>query len=208
MSIQKPTYPRKQRRHRLEPIDRQPCQQLLNNLAWRPGLSPSRRLIALTSYRRGEGVSTIAFQLAVTAAGFPANVLLVDGNDQSPGIHQSFDIKAEQGFGEYLQSGDLEMVRATQVSHLSVMPVGKEPLRIGPELDFERVMDPLFDEFDLVVLDLPAIGTGPSMLRWAPFLECLLLVVSQSTDTRMASNAKHLVESAGGKIRGIVQNVV
>jgi Mrp family chromosome partitioning ATPase len=178
---------------------------MLNNLGWQPGCREPK-LIGLTSCCSGEGVSTVATQLAICASRLSANVLLIDGNPNRPSLHLPFRIRSLIGFAEYLQDGNtLDSVHDSGVPHLSIMPFGKGELSPLPVAKFEKAMEPVLAEYDLVILDLPSISTGPQTVGWASAFKNLLLVISQSTATSVAAKNKRLLENAGARLAGIVQ---
>ncbi len=179
---------------------------LLNNLGWRPG-SHGLKIVALTSCRPGEGVSTVAVQLGVCAAATPGNILLIDCNEQNPKLHLTFRLKATLGFPEFLQnSNTLDTVHATGVSGLSVIPFGNRPLPSVSHDKFEQALESACLEYDLVVLDLPSISESPLTVHWARSLNNLLLVVSKRIPTALAANGKRILENGGGVVSGIIEN--
>jgi succinoglycan biosynthesis transport protein ExoP len=178
----------------------------LKNLGWHAAEPPQRRLLALTSFNRQEGVSTVASQLGITAAFGSAKVLLIDANEDHPSLHVAFNLNGHRGFTDYVRDESLDVICPTQIPNLSVMPFGVPPFEARLGMQFESLMEPVLELFDLVILDLPAISSGQTMLRWAPFLDCLILVVCPTTTAQMASNADCLVRNAGGTFCGVVQN--
>ncbi len=207
MSIRRKTSPSRNRRHRIGQFNREPYLALMSNIGFQ-GAADEDCLVALTSYQRREGVSTIASQLAITAAFEATNVLLIDGNEGNPSLQAAFKIVGSRGFTDYVRDGDLQVIQKTSIPNLSLMPLGVPPLEARLGIQFDGLMEPLLDAYDLIVLDLPAIVEGNSMLQWAPFLDCLLLIVSPATSSQMASTANSAVKKAGGNLFGVVQNEI
>ena len=69
-------------------------QPILGDLNQEPS---HQQLIALTSCKPGEGVSTVATQLAICAAQQGTQVLLIDCNENNPCLHRTFGVKSAKG---------------------------------------------------------------------------------------------------------------
>lgn len=180
----------------------QPILGDLNDDANRP------HLIALTSCKRGEGVSTVALQLAICAAQQDLNVLLIDCNENNPNLHVSFGITSSKGFRDFLKDGNtLDSIHQTNVKNLSVMPYGRGRIMPLPITEFEKAIDLVQSEFDLMILDLPAIADSRHTTRWAASFENLLLVISNATSPSVAAKYKQRLEHAGANLCGIVRNL-
>ncbi len=80
------------------------------------------RTVGLTSAKRGEGVTTVACNLALYAADCHGlSVLLVDANHASPQLNSVFRIKEGPGLAELLTGDDLQL--ADCVHDLSSQPL-------------------------------------------------------------------------------------
>ena len=177
-------------------------QLILGDEATRP------HLIGLTSCKRGEGVSTVAVQLAICAAQQGTSVLLIDCNENNPSLHLAFGVNSSKGFRDFLKNGNtLDSIHATSVSDLSIMPYGRGRIVPLPKSVFENAIELVQSEFDLVILDLPAIADGRHTTRWAGSLESLLLVISNSTSPATAAKYKQRLVNAGANLCGIVRNL-
>ncbi len=208
MTTERKTATHNMRRYRAGQFDPLPYHALLTNVGWHSAAPRQRRLLSFTSSNRHEGVSTIVCQLAISTAFDSKNVLLVDLNEDHPNLGFVFNLSKNQGFIEYVRDGSLESIQASRIPNLSVMPFGVPPFEAPLAMPFESLMEPLLDQFELVILDLPAVSSGPSMLRWAPYLDSLILVVSSQTSTEIASKAIEVVRGAGGTLCGVVQNEI
>lgn len=180
----------------------------LANLGWRKGTDGSR-LVALTSCNGSEGVSTVASQMAICAARHPAKVLLIDANDRNPTQHVTFNADPMIGFFDYIEFGNsLDSLQPTLVPNLWVMPCGSSAIASLEPGKINSALETLQSEFDLVIVDLPAISEEPNTITLAPVLNHLVVVVSQSTSQVLLLNTKRILENAGAKISGIIQNQI
>ena len=185
---------------------------LLERLPW---TEPSRRVetLGLTSCYSGEGVSTVAAELAVTAAGHGhRRVLLVDVNLARPSADRAFGVELQPGLAEVLSDPDRlpAAIRPTSVAGLFVLAAGKPDGSPAEVLDSAAVADlirRLKTDFDLVVFDLPAAGQGGSAARLAALLDGLLLVVeAERVRWEVAQRTSELLRRGHVHLLGAVLN--
>jgi len=147
------------------------------------GASDRVRTVGVTSCYSGEGVSTVAAQLAVTAASCgDGRVLLVDSNFVRPSAEQTFGLEAGPGLAEVLLQGKepLSQIRSSFVTNLSVLAAGElngKSTRAYDAGTLCEVIDALKEQFDLVVFDMPAAGWLGFLVRLAGLVDGVLLVV-------------------------------
>jgi protein-tyrosine kinase len=157
---------------------------LLRQLGWPHSEGrPVPQAIGITSSSNGQGTTTVACQLAATAAAMANNrVLLVDANVARPAVARQFSVAASPGFFEVVLQGSLEGVAALpcEVDRLWILPSGNanqsgEHVYDSPALS--GLVEELKSEFDLVVFDLPPAGAAFAPLRLAELMDGVLLVV-------------------------------
>lgn len=155
---------------------------LLRNLPW-PGSGLTRRLTTLgvTSFYRGEGVSTIAAQTALAAAAAGSyRVLLVDGNLAAPAVHRVFRQDLSPGLADVvLDHHPLPAAIRRTGEHLAVLTAGcGEPARVyEPAARWTSILNSLKQNFDLVVFDLPATSEANSAWHLFGMFDGVVLVV-------------------------------
>jgi len=208
MTTERTTATRNMQRYRAGQFDPSPYRKLLRNVGWEASSPRQQRLLAFTSANRREGVSSVVSQLAIASAFDSAKVLLIDLNEDHPTLGFVFNLNKKQGFVDYVRDGSFEWIQATRIPNLSVMSFGVPPFEAPLALPFESLMEPLLDQFELIILDLPAISSGQSLLRWAPHLDNLILVTRMKTTDQMAADAVRVVRNAGGTFIGVVQNEI
>jgi hypothetical protein len=77
----------------------------------------------------------------------------------------------------------------------------------SPQRHYEQLMGALRSQFDLVVLDGPAVSSEPEGLWLASAAGAVLLVVeADRTPSLAAVQALRLIEGSGGKVLGVVLN--
>jgi capsular exopolysaccharide synthesis family protein len=177
-------------------------QRLLQLAARRP-----LRVVAVTSAGRGEGRTTTAANLALTAAQEGRTTLLVEADLRRPTLAALFGLAPRAGLAEVL-AGTAELGQAVvRVGALSVLCAGEG--RDGEAARRPRtaaVMEQLRAAWDLVVLDAPpalAFADGDRIVAAA---DAALLVVRAGTTPRQV--VRLALESLGERAAGIVLNDV
>ncbi|MFK8031710.1 MAG: tyrosine-protein kinase family protein [Gammaproteobacteria bacterium] len=88
---------------------------------------PEGTVITVTSAARGEGVTTVASQLATAMAlMIEGAILLVDANIPKPSIHEKFGIERSPGFTDVIEGHFTlgQAVKRTEIPGLWVLPSG------------------------------------------------------------------------------------
>lgn len=188
---------------------------LLRRLNWPASeTSSTPQTLGLTSSVSGEGVSTVAVQLAATAATMvDRRVLLVDANVRHPSASSHFGLKNKYGFAQAVLAGEIDSAgfHETGIGGLSVLAAGivsGEPIdQVYDSQALAGLVEELKSQFDLVVFDLPAAGASCTPLRLAELLDGVLLVVeSQRTSVPDARRVRDLLAHAGVRLVGAVLN--
>ncbi len=169
--------------------------------------------LGITSCTRGEGVSTVALQLAATAAGMGGQrVLLVDANVPNPAIARRLGLHEVRGFTQAVQesgAGEL-MLLSSPVANLSILAAGAPLGNVDQVYDspaLAGLVNELKADFDLVVFDLPPAGASSACLRLAELLDGVLLVVAaERVRWQAARRVRDLLLSAKVRLIGAVLN--
>jgi capsular exopolysaccharide synthesis family protein len=190
------------------------CETLLCRLLWaHDASSPPLRALGVTSCCRGEGVSTVATQLAVTAASVgQIPVLLVDANIEHPSLHQTFPVMPTPGWTEVVKGAKPfgQAIQPSGVENLSILPSGRaspdhsQPWEVA---DLAGLFQKLKAEFELIVCDLPAVGQTGRAVRLAGCMDGVLLVVeAERVRWEAAQKVKELLSDANAHLVGAVLN--
>ncbi len=171
------------------------------------------RLIGVTSCRPGEGVSSVAANLATTLARKGnARVLLVEANLMRPSAHHIFGIAHSPGLTDVLLdgSGDLTAITNAHTRNLDVITSGQGGLSFSQLADSREFADLLHlwrNEYSFVVFDLPPIFKGKSALKLANLVEGLILVVgAEGVSWEVAQRAKAELSQTKVNVLGVVLN--
>lgn len=190
-----------------------------------PALEPLRSLryqllaekkvsvLMLTGARQGEGVTTLALNLARVTAQTGKKVLLVDANLRNPGLHSALHLELAPGLSDLLNAmpgGVLEWHLITHAvsPNLDVLTAGSPATDTAAVLQQESldvVLRQAKADYDLVVVDSSALEVGIDAVEVARAVDGVLLVVdARQTNRTDALNAKETLVEAGAPILGVV----
>ncbi len=171
-------------------------QNLENRLAAsRNGDGPAR-ILAFTSCYPGEGVSTVATNLAVSLAQKSQRpVLLVDANLEDPSLHRSLGLALAPGLAEYLAAPEpAAELRLGSFRNVHVLCAGARPKGEIAGHDLERLgllLRQMAQVYSQVLVDLPALSLSPAVPGLAALAEGVVLVL-ESERVRWQVAEKHI----------------
>jgi capsular exopolysaccharide synthesis family protein len=170
------------------------------------------KIIHVTSSRPGEGKTTLAVSLAISAMSSGLKVVLVDMDLRHPAASQFFDLEKKKGLVDLLtESGEPKGTMMFQKDQLTIIPAGSKTMNPPDILASERMkklVTYLRENFDYVVLDTPPVGPVIDASIVARLADKTVFVV------QWASTPRDLVESCLKKVSdnkrvgGIVLNFV
>ena len=171
------------------------------------------KVIHVTSARPGEGKTTMAVSLAISAASAGLKVVLVDADLRHPATSRLFKLEHEKGLVDVLVGGAAadSVLRLYKDLNLMVIPAGSKSLNPSDVLGSERMkvlISRLRETFDYVVLDTPPVGPVVDSVIVANLADKTVFVV------RWASTPRELIETslqqvtAHKRVAGIVFNFV
>ena len=166
----------------------------------------------VTAASRGEGVTTIAINLAAVLAADPdGQVLLVDANLRDPAVHDRLGLSLDGGLGDWNGAADGLRFKPVDVArNLLVLTAGVrhaeglaavEPARLAALAKQAR------DRFDFVVWDSPPVVRYPDGVRLGTLVDGVLVVI-EADRSRMdtLAVAREQLARAGTKVLGAVMN--
>ena len=169
------------------------------------------RIVGVTSSAPGEGVTTVAANLAITeAVSGRKSVLLVDANEQDPSVARLFCCDECGPVPETVGQLFDGFIEPTAIEGLAVVTVGggiaSQRSAISPHQLREEI-DQAKQEYDLVIVDLsPATGISPCF-EWGPLLDGVLLVLeAERTSVQAALQVKTRLINSRAHLLGVVFN--
>ncbi|MDE3056846.1 MAG: CpsD/CapB family tyrosine-protein kinase [Bacteroidota bacterium] len=160
--------------------------------------------LGITSANPGEGKSLVASNLAVSLTlGYKKKTILVDLSTHHPTLHKTFGAPQGPGLLEALNDGDIH-VWQTAVDHLHLLSLGSangqrgthgnrsyipahyKPRRLGLEqmTAFGDVMTALQEEYEFIIVDMPAMNSEDFPVLFANRLDGILMVVDSTITKR------------------------
>jgi capsular exopolysaccharide synthesis family protein len=191
---------------------------LCNNIRYGRMGNPEKRLL-IASATQGEGKSTISANLAIRYALEGNNVILIDADMRRPRGHKILDIfqgEKTMQFGlSDLLSGDAsfkEVVYGTSIPGLSLMPAGSRVRNAAKLLgspNMETLLKEAEENFDIVIVDCPAVLPVVDATIIAPLMRGVLLVAAaEEAEIGAVRMAMYRLQHVGAPLAGAVLNKV
>ncbi|MCA0150365.1 CpsD/CapB family tyrosine-protein kinase [Rossellomorea vietnamensis] len=170
------------------------------------------RSIMVTSSGPGEGKSTTAANMAVVFAQQGKSVLLVDADMRKPTAHYTFNVTNTFGLTTVLTRQKMlrEVIHPTEIEHLDLLtcgPVPPNPAELLSSRSMEEFLVDVYADYDMVIFDTPPVLAVTDAQVLANQCHGSILVVSSgTTEIESAQKAKELLQSAKGKLLGVILN--
>jgi capsular exopolysaccharide synthesis family protein len=178
-------------------------QRVLRLAATRP-----LRLLAVTSAGRGEGRTTTAVNLALTAALDGRATLLVEADLRHPSLARLLGLAPRAGLGEVLEGGAEIAQAVTPLGPLAVLAAGvaQDPGAALRSPAAAALAERLRAEWELVILDAPPALAFADGDRLAGESDAALLVVRAGRTPRQV--VRTALDALGDRGAGLVLNDV
>lgn len=151
----------------------------------------TNQAMLVTSAEHGDGKSTILANLAVVMAQSGRRVLVIDCDLRRPAQHNLFDASNKHGLTDVLLGNMTqdEVVQATNYSRLEVITSGDlppNPTELLGSPQMAEFLDAIKSEYDMVLLDTPALFSVIDAAVLVPLVESVVLVVARAQSRRDA----------------------
>jgi protein-tyrosine kinase len=162
------------------------------------------KTLAVTGTCPNEGKTLTAINLSINLAWhLTTSVVLVDMDLRNPSVHRYLGIDTRFGLMDYM-NGDVPLVRAgvrPGIERLGVI-LNDRPVANASELLSSPEALALIEEVKrgddrIVIFDMPPVFAGDDVLAFAPYVDAVLIVLSQGTTKRASLVA----------LRELLQNV-
>ncbi|MGF1538778.1 MAG: GumC family protein [Elainellaceae cyanobacterium] len=196
---------------------RSPFQQAIQSLYTKVNFAaPTQdvRSLAVCAIEEGDGGSTLAMNLARTAAVSGKRVLLVDANLEAPRLHRALGVANTEGLGDLL-SGKTNVaadrvIQKTSITNLYALTAGnllqKEPEKLASPV-MPELVEALQKQFDLVIYDTPNLSGFTEATFVSSHTDGILLVVGLE-ETKRSQFSKVIEDLKSFRLRclGVVTN--
>lgn len=178
--------------------------------------------VMVASAEQGEGKTTLATQLAATAARMGGHVLLIEADLRQPTLWKSLGALATPGMADVV-SGAVALEQAVQpvdlgqssgtkigVGSMHVLVAGSAPQNPGALIEGRGTTDLLArarSAYDLVVIDTPPLTATSDAFPLLSQVDGVLIVgwVGR-TSTDAAQRLSKAIEASGARLLGVVAN--
>ena len=165
--------------------------------------SDGGRVLQFVSAHEGEGVSSLLLDIGLIEGGGDRRVLYIDV-DPRPG-REVVSAFSKQGVGLARLPGE-RVVQVAGTQLYVTQPVSSADMASG-QTDWRKVLTKARGQYDLILIDPPALQRSAAALAIAPFADITLAVVeAERTRAAVARNLVDRVESAGGEVLGVILN--
>jgi Mrp family chromosome partitioning ATPase len=180
--------------------------------AVRPLLDGARgAVLHFVAAAAGEGTSTIAREFALLASTTGRRrTLLIDGARRDPQTARFFNCDTSRGLidGMWIGYDEADLQRPVPGTSLSVAClVGERGTAPADAVTLSGLYEQLRDQFELIVVDCPAMESGEYSMLLPEEADGIFLVIrAEGTRPAVITHSKALVEQAGGHFLGAVLN--
>ena len=159
------------------------------------------KVISLTSTVANEG----------SYAELGKKVLLMDCDLRKGSLKKFFTVKTRvSGMSEYVSGQSKDFIYQTDVDGLFVVLSGKKPpnpTELLSNSSFEKMLEALKEEFDLIIIDTPPMGIGADATIIGRNVDGVLMVVRNNfVSKKSVKKVKDDLVRTGSKVIGVVLN--
>ena len=172
------------------------------------------KTILITSSEPGEGKSTTVANLAYVIAQSNRSVIVIDCDLRLPTLHKLFQLPNTSGLSDYLcQEAAIDQIsKSTKfpgVQMITSGPPPSNPIELLSSPKMSVLINALTRQYDVVLLDTPAIVQVADAAVLVPIVDGVLLVVMLGeTKEEALMNASKQLEEAKARSIGLVVNGV
>ncbi len=168
--------------------------------------------LLLTSISPEEGKSFTASNLAIILAQQRTNTLLVDADLRRGVLHNTFGMKKEPGFTNYLNNRVTlsSVVQQTHIPNLSIISCGSmipNPSELLGSQQMRHFLDEARRKFDFILFDAPPLEAATDCVVIGTQMDAVAVVVKAGqTDRKIAQEKLELFSNVNVNLIGVILN--
>lgn len=149
----------------------------------------SEKIILITSTISGEGKTFCAVNLSTILAMSGKKTLLASFDLRKPKLHRYFDLPNTTGISTFMinQATLDEIIMATNISNLYLMPSGPVPPNPAELLETEKMRElttTIKDQFDYIIIDSPPIAIVADAIILSEYADATLYIARYNYSTK------------------------
>lgn len=168
-----------------------------------------KKILAVTSLKKGEGKSFFAISLAYACAMTNKKILLIDGNFQDSYITQT--VKSELFIEDYFNNSKTidQIISTDKISVLGNKGKEASLFELAGEATIEQRMNLLAENFDIIIIETAPLDALNKSKEWLLFADKIVSVfaIGQSMTEEQENHVDYL-KSLHGKFIGWIVNKV
>jgi polysaccharide biosynthesis transport protein len=174
--------------------------------------SNQSQVFMVTSAESGEGKSTIMANLAVSMAQSGRRVVIVDCDMRQSTLHVIFDQPNKRGLTDILLGNTslTDTIQETAYPRVSLITSGSlppNPTELLGSTNMESLLVDLKEQYDMVLLDTPALLSVTDAAVLAPRVDAVVLVVARNRSNKVAvQSVRRELENVNVKSVGVIIN--
>ena len=177
-----------------------------------PDSGAAPQVLMTTSAEKGEGKSTITANLAVSIAQAGRRVVVVDCDMRQPTLHKIFEQPNKRGLTDILVGNTTleETIQDSTYSRVQVITSGSlppNPTELLGSQQMQELIAQLRREYDVVLLDTPALLSVTDAAVLVPLVDGVVLIVARTRSRREAVRAvRRQLDNVNAHPVGVVVN--
>jgi capsular exopolysaccharide synthesis family protein len=171
-------------------------------------------IVQVTSAVAGEGKSTVAGTLAVSAASAGVRTVLIDADVRTSSVSAMFGLRHEEGLSDILELGvpARSILQDRDDMPLAVLGAGSSLLPRPDIIDSKRfltLLRELSESYSLIILDSPPVLPVSDALVLSKYADATILVVQwRATPKAVAEQAVKVLRTVNAALAGVMLNKI
>lgn len=181
--------------------------QIKIKLAGSEGRMEKGYSLAISSCRAGEGVTTVAFNMA--SALKDSSILLVDGNLRDPALSQSFGSESKPGLSDIIEGKNGLTKTVISSNGLFFLPAGvqtRNPSALYESKMFVKVLQEMKERYDFVIIDSSPLSCAETSVLASKVDGVVLVLEAEKTSWETAQSAHKKLKSSNVDLMGVILN--